>query len=58
MRTVGIGAKKAPSDNVEELKKEIKSLKSSNTKLTKKVEELEADNEELTKKVEELSKAE
>ena len=26
MRTVGIGAKKAPSDNVEELKKEISKL--------------------------------
>ena len=40
MRTVGVGAKKEECSNIEELKKENKSLKAANTKLTKQVEEL------------------
>lgn len=53
MRTVGIGAEKKTSCDLEELKKENKSLKTANTKLTKKLEELETEKEELTKKLEE-----
>lgn len=41
MRTVGIGAEKKDIFDMDELKKENKSLKSSNTRLSKKVEELE-----------------
>ncbi|MFR5116875.1 MAG: hypothetical protein ACLTDV_07530 [Eubacterium sp.] len=41
MKTVGVGAVKPESDNADELKKEIKGLKSSNTKLKNKIEELE-----------------
>ena len=40
MKTVGVGAVKPESDNADELKKEIKGLKSSNTKLKNKIEEL------------------
>lgn len=49
MRTVGVGADKPSSNNDDELKKEIKNLKTTNTKLTKA-------NEELAKKVDELTK--
>ena len=45
MKTVGVGAVKPESDNADELKKEIKGLKSSNTKLKNKIEEsLRAEN--------------
>lgn len=41
MRTVGVGAEKKESSDADELKKELKSLKSANTKLMNKNEELE-----------------
>lgn len=51
MRTVGIGADKNPSLDVEELKKENKALKSANTKLANKNEELERQIAELTAQI-------
>ncbi len=42
MRTVGLGAEKKELENVEELKKTIKSLKASNTKLKARIDVLEA----------------
>ncbi len=42
MRTVGLGAEKKEQEDVEELKKTIKSLKASNTKLKTRIEVLEA----------------
>lgn len=47
MRTVGVGAVKPEADSTEELKKENKSLKTSNTRLKNKVEELETENDAL-----------
>lgn len=43
MRTVGLGAEKKSSEDAEELKKTIKSLKASNTKLKNENEELKAE---------------
>lgn len=54
MRTVGVGAMKPESDNADELKKEIKGLKYSNTKLKNKIEELEEKNEALNEENESL----
>lgn len=42
MRTIGLGAEKKELENVEELKKTIKSLKASNTKLKARIDVLEA----------------
>lgn len=47
MRTVGVGAVKPKADSTEELKKENKSLKTSNTRLRNKIEELETENDAL-----------
>ena len=54
MRTVGVGAAKLESDNADELKKEIKGLKSFNTKLKNKIEELEEKNDALNEENESL----
>lgn len=50
MLTVGDGAKPKETSNVEELKTEIKALKSANTKLVNKNEDLKKQIEELTSK--------
>lgn len=54
MRTVGVGAKKDLSNDVEALKKEIKSLKSANTRLKNENDSLAQQLAEMRLKNEEL----
>ena len=47
MRTVGVGAQKLGTENLEEIKKANTSLKSANTKLKNEIEKLKTENAEL-----------